>query len=152
MTGPDDPPTPIELRGESLGITYTRGRTWSSNSHLALEAAEFAAEHGAAIPFHRALFKAYFEDLAEIGDVETLVRVGGEVGLPADELREALTSGRYRAEVDEEIAWAQQIGVTAVPTYVLGGKYAIVGAQEPQVFENILQQRLGKTPKGKGTA
>jgi predicted DsbA family dithiol-disulfide isomerase len=147
MTRPGDPPTPIELRGESLGLTYTRGRTWTSNSHLALEAAEFAAEHGATIPFHRAMFKAYFEDLADVGDVETLVRVGSEVGLPAAELREALTNGRYRDEVDEEIAWAQQIGVTAVPTFVLGGKYAIVGAQEGQVFENILQNRLGRTPK-----
>lgn len=148
MTRPGDPPTAIELRGESLGISYARGRTWTSNSHLALEAAEFAAEHGAAIPFHRAMFKAYFEDLADIGDVEMLVGVAETVDLPGDELRAALTGGRYRAEVDEEIAWAQQIGVTAVPTFVLGGKYAVVGAQEAQVFENILQQRLGREPKG----
>lgn len=152
MTRPGDPPTVIEQRGESLGLTYTRGRTWTSNSHLALEAAEFAAEHGDAIAFHRAMFKAYFEDLADIGDLETLVRVGGQLGLPEAEMREALTAGRYRASVDEEIAWAQQIGVSAVPTFVVGGKYAVVGAQEAQVFEQILQQRLGRTPKvGDGT-
>jgi predicted DsbA family dithiol-disulfide isomerase len=146
MTKPDDPPTPIEQRAAGLGIRFTRGRTWTSNSHLALEAAEFAGEHGDARAFHRAMFKAYFEDLADIGDLETVVRVGVESGLPEAALREALTSGRYRDAVDEGIRWAQQVGVTAVPTFVLGGTYGIVGAQELPVFEEVLRNRLGRTP------
>ena len=147
MTKPDDPPTPIEQRAAGLGITFARGRTWTSNSHLALEAAEFAAEQGDPSPFHRAMFKAYFEDLADIGDLDTLVRVGVGAGLPKGELREALASGRFRERVDEGIRWSQQLGVTAVPTFVLGGKFAIVGAQGASVFEDVLQTRLGRAPK-----
>lgn len=146
MTKPDDPPTPIEQRAAGLGITFTRGRTWTSNSHLALEAAEFAAEHGDPWRFHRAMFKAYFEDLADIGDIEVVVRVGAEAGLPEAELREALAAGRYREPVDEGIRWAQQIGVTAVPTFVLDGRLGIVGAQELPVFEDVLQNQLGRAP------
>jgi predicted DsbA family dithiol-disulfide isomerase len=146
MTKPGDPPTAMEERAASLGISFTRGRTWTSNSHLALQAAEFAAEHGDALRFHRAMFKAYFEDLEDIGDIELVVRVGAAAGLPADALRAALVSGAYRAPVDEELAWAQQVGVSAVPTFVLGGAYGIVGAQEAAVFENVLQTKLGVSP------
>lgn len=147
VTQPDDPPTPIEQRSAGLGITFTRGRTWRSNSHLSLEAAAFAAEHGDALRFHRAMFKAYFEDLLDIGDIDVVVRVAAEAGLPEAELRQALTDGTYRAEVDEGIRWAQEVGVTAVPTFVLGEKYAVVGAQDARVFENVLQTKLGQSPK-----
>lgn len=147
MTKPDDPPTPIEQRAAGLGITFARGRTWTSNSHLALEAAEFAAEHGDPSAFHRAMFNVYFEDLADIGDLDTIVRVGAGCGLPEAEVREALATGRYRDRVDEGIRWSQQLGVTAVPTFVLGGKFAIVGAQGASVFEDVLQTRLGRAPK-----
>jgi predicted DsbA family dithiol-disulfide isomerase len=148
MTQPGDPPTYMEQRADGLGIRFTRGREWTSNSHLALEAAEFAAEHGDGMRFHRAMFKAYFEDLEDIGKLDTIVRVGKEAGLPEEKLREALVSGYYRPGVDEEIAWAQQVGVSAVPTFVLGGKYAVVGAQDAAVFEELLQTKLGRSPKG----
>lgn len=147
MTKPDDPPTAMEQRAASLGIRFTRGRTWTSNSHLALEAAEFALEHGGALPFHRAMFKAYFEDFAEIGDLETIVRVGGEAGLPEGQLRDALETRRYRGAVDAGIQEAQQIGVSAVPTFVVGGTYGIVGAQELPVFAELLQTKFGLTPR-----
>jgi predicted DsbA family dithiol-disulfide isomerase len=147
MTKPDDPPTPIEQRAVGLGISFARGRTWTSNSHLALEAAELAAEHGDPAAFHKAMFRAYFEDLEEIGDLETVVRIGARAGLPEAELREALASGRYRDRVDEGIRWSQQLGVTAVPIFVLGGKYGIVGAQGAAVFEDVLHARFGRTPK-----
>ncbi len=146
MTKPDDPPTPMEQRAAGLGIAFTRGRDWTSNSHLALEAAEFAGEHGEPMRFHRAMFKAYFQDLVDIGDLDTVVRIGADAGLPDAELRAALASGHYRDNVDEEIRWAQQIGVTAVPTFVLGGRYGIVGAQEQAVFEDLLRTKLGRAP------
>jgi predicted DsbA family dithiol-disulfide isomerase len=93
------------------------------------------------------MFKAYFEDLEDIGNLDTVIRVGVEAGLPEAELREALTSGHYRDEVDEGIAWAQQVGVTAVPTFVLGEQFGIVGAQELPVFENVLLTKFGRSPK-----
>jgi predicted DsbA family dithiol-disulfide isomerase len=144
VTQPGDPLTPIEQRAAGLGITFPRGRTWTANSHLALEAAAFAAEQGEPQRFHRAMFQAYFADLRDIGDLDEVVRIGVQAGLPAAELRTALTSGRYKGEVDDGIQWAQQVGVTAVPTFVLDGKYGIVGAQEARVFEDLFRTQLGR--------
>jgi predicted DsbA family dithiol-disulfide isomerase len=46
-----------------------------ANSHLALEAAEFAREHGRFEALHPALFKAYFEDERDIGDADVLCEI-----------------------------------------------------------------------------
>ncbi len=146
MTREGDPPSPLEQRGESLGIRFARGRTFTPNSHLSLEAAEFAAEHGASQPFHRAMFKAYFEDLENIGDLDTVVRIGASTGLDEGELRRALEQGDFRQQVDDGIRWSSQIGVTAVPTFVFDEQYGVVGAQDRAVFESVFQQ-LGYAPR-----
>ena len=128
MVPPESPPTPMELRGELLGIGFTRGRTQTSNSHLALEVAEFAFEYGDSWQYHRAMLKAYFEDLKDIGDIETIVEVAASTGLPGGSLHEALLDRRYQDRVDEGISWSRQIGVTAIPTFVLDQQHGIVGA------------------------
>ena len=146
MTRPKDPPTAMELRAEALGIRFTRGRTWTSNTLLAHEGGEFAFEQGRDWEYTRAMFKAYFEDLADIGKVDTVVAVGESAGLDGAALRQALEAGTYREAVAETIRWTREVGVSGVPTYVFAEKYAVVGAQDYDVFESIIQ-RLGKTPK-----
>jgi predicted DsbA family dithiol-disulfide isomerase len=146
IIAPEAPPTPIELRGERLGIKYTRGRATTSYSHLALEAAVFAFEHGDGWAFHKRVFKAYFEELLDISDEEVLVRLAGETSLPADALRNALADGRYRGEVDEGIAWSRSIGVTAIPTFVFNERLGMVGAQELDAMREVMH-RVGNKPR-----
>ncbi len=147
MTEPDSPPTDMELRAEALGIKFTRGREITSNSHLALEAAEFAADKPQAWQFHRAMFKAYFEDIADIGTIETILRVAESVGLDAAALRASLESHELRDRVDDGIRWAREIGVTGVPTFVIDDQHGVVGAQDHDVFVRVFEQ-LGKLPRG----
>lgn len=148
---PEAPPSPLETRGQALGIRFRRGRTLTSYSHLALQAAEFALEHGRERPFRRRVFRAYFDELLDIGDVDTLVRLGEETGLDGGDLRRALAEERYKAVVDEGIAWSRSLGVTAIPTFVLGQRYALVGAHELDAFREVMR-RLGQEPRAKGTA
>ena len=146
QTRPDDPPTAMELRAQSLGIGFTRGRTFTPNSHLSLEAAEFAAEHGAGLGFHRSMFKAFFEDMVDISDIDNVVRIGAGAGLDETDLRRALESGHYREQVDDGIQWSREIGVTGVPTFIFDDKYGIVGAQDYTVFQSVME-KLGARPK-----
>jgi len=146
QSAPDAPPSALELRGESLGITFSRGRTFTSNSMLAHQAQEFAAEYEEHHPgmdplaFHRLMFKAYFTDLEDVGKIDTIVRIGAQAGLPGAELREALESGRYEKQVEDGLAWARAVGVTAVPTFVFDERLGVVGAQDQAVFEQALAQ------------
>jgi predicted DsbA family dithiol-disulfide isomerase len=147
ITPLESPKTHLEERGEDLGIKFSRGRTWTSNSHLAFEAAEFASEYSEdQRRFRELLFKAYFEDVANIGDIDTLVRVGSEAGLPETALREALVDGRYRDRVDEGIAWSRAIGVTAVPTFVFNEQHGMVGAHELPAFRQMME-KIGQPPR-----
>ena len=92
------------------------------------------------------IIKAYFEDLEDIGKVDTVVSIGESAGLDGAGLRDALESGTYRQQVDDGIQWAREIGVTGVPTFVVADKWAVVGAQDYSVFESLMQ-KLGKEPR-----
>ena len=148
IVAPDAPPTPTELRADNLGIKFTRGRTWASNSYISLQAAEFARENGDEWRFHRRMFKAYFEDLENIGDLDTVVRIGADAGLDEAELRKALVEGTFRESVDAGIDWSRGIGVTAIPTFVFNEKYGMVGAHELPAFRQVMEQ-IGQPPKQK---
>jgi predicted DsbA family dithiol-disulfide isomerase len=92
------------------------------------------------------MFKAYFEDLENIGDLDTLVRIGADAGVNPEELRQSLSEGRYRQRVDEGIDWSRSVGVTAIPTFVFNERYGMVGAHEQDAFRQMMA-KLGQSPK-----
>jgi predicted DsbA family dithiol-disulfide isomerase len=145
-TAPDSPQTPIEERGERLGIGFARGRERTSYSIPALQAAEFASDHGEGHAFHKEMFKAYFEDLADISQTETILDAAKAAALDPDAMRRALDTGEYTERVNEGIAWSRAAGVSGIPTFIFEGKYGLVGAQEYDVFQSFMA-RLGKEPK-----
>jgi predicted DsbA family dithiol-disulfide isomerase len=149
---PGDPPSPVEQRAEAAGLSFKRGRTFRPNSHLALEAATFAQEidapHEVQEAFHKALYSAHFESLDNIGDIDTIVRLGSEAGLDAAALREALAQRTYRDQVDEEISLVQQLGVSAVPTFIFNNEYAIVGAETYPAFQRMMEHFGYAPPEG----
>ena len=140
----------MEQRAESAGIRFTPGRTHRSSSIPALQAAEFAAEHGeGSEAFHRRVFEAYFEELEDIGQVDTLVRLGAEAGLPGEGLRQALEDEVYGERVEEAVEGARLAGVRSVPTFIFDEEYAIVGAQEYETFQAVMKGR-GREPRAEG--
>lgn len=140
----------MEERAESAGIQFVEGRTHRSSSLLSLQAAEYVADHGlAADAFHRRVFKAYFEDLDDIGNVDTLVRIAKGAGIPGEGLRQALEDGVYRERVEEAVEGARMAGVRSVPTFIFDETYAIVGAQEYETFQAVMKE-LGREPRAEG--
>jgi predicted DsbA family dithiol-disulfide isomerase len=145
QTAADTPKSHLEERGESLGIEFRRGRTFVPNTRPALQAAEFAREHGTTeqvIDYHRRLFKAYFTDFENLMDVEVLVHHAEPAGLDAAAMREALETGRYADQVEQGIADSYNRGVSAIPTFIIEDRYAVEGAQDYSTFEKVME-RLG---------
>jgi predicted DsbA family dithiol-disulfide isomerase len=96
-----------------------------------------------------ALFTAYFEQGRDIGDSETLCDIGVEIGFDRQELAEALASNADFDSIDSQDAQARDAGVTGVPAFLLGGKFVLMGAQDPDYLSNIFakaHQRLVQTP------
>ncbi|MEQ1503327.1 MAG: DsbA family protein [Myxococcota bacterium] len=105
---------------------------------LAQELAAWAAEQSPALrtAVDAALFRAVFVEGRNIGDVEVLVAIASEVGLPADGARTVVTDRTHRAAVDRDWAFARQVGVTGVPTYAIDGR-GVVGAQPYEVLVKL---------------
>ena len=66
----------------------------------------------------------------------------------ATESTKVLEENLYEEEVLQGSADAYQIGVQGVPFYVFNNKYAVSGAQSPEVFKQV----LGKSLAGRKTA
>jgi predicted DsbA family dithiol-disulfide isomerase len=86
------------------------------------------------------LYRAYFEDGRDVGDTETLVELASELGMGRDAVEDVLSSDEGRQAMREEIEGARHRGITAVPTFVFEGQYALQGAQPPAVFLQALNQ------------
>jgi predicted DsbA family dithiol-disulfide isomerase len=110
-----------------------RDRTY--NSRLAQELGKWGDSKGAP-QLHDALYRAYFVDGRNIGDPEVLVRVAASAGLPEDEACRVLDERSFREAVDRDWARAREIGVTGVPTYVIGDE-GVVGAQPYETLEEF---------------
>jgi predicted DsbA family dithiol-disulfide isomerase len=120
------------------GLPYGR-RTHTYNSRLAQELGKWADTQPGGAALHDALYRAYFVDARNIGDVDVLIDVAQAVGLPADEARAVLAERRFKAAVDQDWAKSRTYGVTGVPTFVAGGQ-GVVGAQPYEVLEQLLEQ------------
>jgi predicted DsbA family dithiol-disulfide isomerase len=110
------------------------------NTRLAHEATEYTREHGKGNEFHHVVFRKVYTDGQDISKWDVLRSAVEEVGLNGGDMQTVVDSGKYTSQVVEQVQWAQQIGVTGVPTYVINDRYAIVGAQPYEVFKNALAQ------------
>jgi predicted DsbA family dithiol-disulfide isomerase len=90
------------------------------------------------------LLKAYFTDGVHIGDPDALADCAADVGFDRDEIAKFLESDRGVSEVSAELEEARNNGITAVPTYVLNGLWAIPGAQDPETFAKVLRKMAAK--------
>jgi predicted DsbA family dithiol-disulfide isomerase len=86
------------------------------------------------------LMRATFTDGLPIADKPTLVRLGTEVGLPAAEVQALVDGDAYADAVRADEQQAARYGITGVPFFVADGKYAVSGAQPPEVLLQLLQR------------
>jgi predicted DsbA family dithiol-disulfide isomerase len=129
---------------DAEGLPYGE-RTHTYNSRLAQELGTWADTQPGGEEIHDALFKAYFVQNRNIGDIEVLVEIARAVGLDADEARTVLAERRFKDAVDADWQKSRAYGVTGVPTYVAAG-YGVVGAQPYEVLQSLMQE-AGAKPK-----
>jgi predicted DsbA family dithiol-disulfide isomerase len=99
-----------------------------------------AAEHGLQDAMKERLLRAYFGEGKLVSDHETLAALAAEVGLPQDAVAETLGGDRYAEQVREEEQTAHQLGISAVPTFVVDRALAASGAHPPDALLNLLRQ------------
>jgi predicted DsbA family dithiol-disulfide isomerase len=126
--------------GREAGITYRfeeiPNRPNTLNAHRLIR---WAHGQGVGAAAKDALFAAHFDTLRDIGDPAVLADIAGEIGLDRDLVAELLATDRDADEVRKEEAFFREIGVNGVPTYIVNGRAAVSGAQEPEMLVRFLR-------------
>ena len=116
--------------GEGIRFSFDKMQR-TPNTFAAHRLIWHAERHGKQDAVVEALFRAYFVEAQDIGNVETLVRVAAQAGLERSATENVLASDEGVAEVKGEEAAGHKLGIRGVPHFVLNGAYAISGAQPP---------------------
>ena len=131
----------IVAAARACGLNFDRAlerRSWNTlDTHRVLH---YAREEGVDDAFNRALFEAYFGRAENPTDPQLLGRIGTELGLSGEMIADILAGDHYREDVQEEIARFQQMGISAVPSFIVADTYLISGAQPPDVLADGLQR------------
>lgn len=138
-------PQAVYPLAERMGVSL-RLPSVSPQPHtgLAWEGYQFAREQGRAAEYNHRLLAAFFQEDQDIGDPEVLTRLAGEIGLDAEAFRQALAQRRYRERHAQALRQAQEMGVTAVPTLLIGGQ-RFSGVQPTPVLLRALRTEAAGT-------
>ena len=130
----------IEQAGESEGIQFVFDRIARTpntvDSHRLIE---YAGERDAQDGVVEALFHRYFEQGEDISDHNVLTAAGVDGGLDEGELRRFLDGSDGVEEIKKESEAASRSGISGVPCFIFEGRYAVSGAQTPDVFERVFE-------------
>jgi predicted DsbA family dithiol-disulfide isomerase len=134
------------------GLVFRFDKIRPGNTFDAHRVIHLAAERGAQDAVKERLLLAYMTEGEAIGLPEVLVRLAGEAGLNEEEVHAALATDIYATEVRADEDKARAIGITGVPFFIFGGRYAVSGAQPAELFGRVLQQTWDEMAEEPDTA
>ena len=130
----------VAQAGSQIGLKFDFETVVLANTFNAHRILHFAEKKKVQNELKEALFQAHFVNGKNIDEVETLVKIGSQVGLDKDEIRTCLSTNQFANEVKQDIAEARQFGIQGVPFFVFDRKYAVSGAQDPSAFLQTLEK------------
>jgi predicted DsbA family dithiol-disulfide isomerase len=141
--------------GADVGIDFRwagKRRVNTFDAHRLGVWAEGAGGAEARAALEQRLFRAYFTDNDDVSDHAVLARLAAEVGHDPGgaDATAALATGVGTDQVRAEEAQATDLGISAVPTFVIEGRWAIPGAQDVDTFVKVLDtaaERLAPLPE-----
>ncbi len=147
--------TPMRERMKALmqeaGLPYG-DRTHTYNSRLAQELGKWADTQEGGDAIHDKLYRAYFLDNKNIGDIDELVTIAESIGLDGESARRVLENREFKNQVDEDWQRSRASGVTGVPTFYCDD-LVVVGCQPYETLEKfVLHLMLQRQENGNGKA
>ena len=130
----------IEALAAEDGLEIRFDTVRDGNSFDAHRVLHLAAAHGIQEAVNQRLFRGRFAEGVLLSDHAELERLAAEAGLPADEVSGLLAGDRFAAEVRADERTAAELGITAVPFYVVDRAMAASGAQPPEFFAQLLER------------
>jgi len=122
------------------GLAYRLEAARPANTFDAHRLIHLAASRGLGGRAKETFLAAYFTEGAALGDRDTLAGLAARVGLDAEEVAAVLDSDAFAADVRVDEQEAHQLGVTGVPCFVIDGRFAVAGAQSPELLLQAMRR------------
>ena len=127
----------VAAEGEGEGIAFAFERMERTpNTSAAHQLIDLAQKQGRGTPVVDALFKAYFEQARDIGDAAVLAEIASGAGVTGWPQQ---ADGKQVAALEEDV---RNLGISAVPTFILNRKLGVSGAHPPQALAQAIQEAL----------
>lgn len=134
----------VRAAGRPYGIEFAFEQIpFRANTFNAHRLSAWAQAQGDAQSLIERLFAANFQRGEHLGDADTLARVAGECGYDTATVAAFLASSELDAEVRRDAAEVVAMGISMVPTFLIGGKHIIVGAEDPAILAEGIRKALG---------
>ena len=131
----------IAAVGREIGITFRHDlMARTPNTFNAHRLIWLAGQEGKQDELVEALFHAYFTEGRDIGDGSVLADLAAEAGLPHERASDVLSSGQGSAEVSVEEAQTRRLGISGVPTILVGGVPVFSGALRAEIMAAKLRE------------
>jgi predicted DsbA family dithiol-disulfide isomerase len=130
---------PVVEQAKAAGLTINfeaMQRTPNTlNAHRLIHWAGIEGRQTAAVS---ALFHAYFVEARDIGDSEVLADLADGIGMDASVVTRLLSTDEDADNIRKRDAHSRQMGVSAVPTFIVAGSHAVPGAQPPELWKRVI--------------
>ncbi len=130
---------PVVEHAKAAGLTINfedMKRTPNTlNAHRLIHWAGIEGRQTAAVS---ALFKAYFVDARDIGDVEVLADIADSIEMDAAVVSRLLASDVDAEDIRNRDAHSRSMGINSVPTFIVASKHAVPGAQPPELWASVI--------------
>lgn len=87
-----------------------------------------------------ALFRAHFQQRLNVSDRQVLLAIAETEGFDRAKAASALGDEALAIATRMEERRGREAGVNSVPTFVFEGRYAVPGAQEVEVFQQVMRK------------
>ena len=142
---------PVQQHAEAAGLDIDLGaiaRTPdTTDAHRLIH---WAGLEGRQTPVASFLFEAYFREGRDIGDPEVLADLGARAGMDREMVARLLATEADRDLIETRDAHARDRGVTAVPTFVVGERHVVPGAQPPDLWLRVIDEHAAAVLEGQG--
>lgn len=113
-------------------------------TNLAFQGLEFAKHYDKADGYNDAVFRAFFQQSRDIGNIEILADIAGSIGLDITAFRQALEQGTYRDQVAELLRVANRhLGIEAVPTFFIRER-RLSGLYTVDALRQVIDEELAR--------
>lgn len=141
----------VARAGAEEGIQFAFARiARTPNTFAAHRLIWLAGHHGKQDAMVETLFRRYFLEGGDIGNVEILSQAAVSAGFDQTAIKTFLVSNEGVEEVKAEEATGHRLGIRAVPYFLLNGTPALSGAQPPEQFLAAFRQIKASFVVGEG--